>query len=84
MQNKKKKADRKGRNANNNLQELKRHVSFSANVALLEASARNDPDEGKSSLDWCWYICEEKQLTQYMHSFMIYTILISVLILIYH
>lgn len=45
MQNKKKKADRKGRNANNNLQELKRHVSFSANVALLEASARNDPDE---------------------------------------
>ncbi|XP_020774208.1 protein phosphatase 1 regulatory inhibitor subunit 16B [Boleophthalmus pectinirostris] len=45
MQNKKKKADRKGRCINNNQQESKRHVSFAANVALLEASARNDPDE---------------------------------------
>ncbi|XP_008283520.1 protein phosphatase 1 regulatory inhibitor subunit 16B [Stegastes partitus] len=46
MQNKKRKADKKGRNANNLQQpELKRHVSFAASVALLEASARNDPDE---------------------------------------
>ncbi|XP_072308722.1 protein phosphatase 1 regulatory inhibitor subunit 16B [Eucyclogobius newberryi] len=45
MQNKKKKADKKGRCINNNQQEAKRHVSFAANVALLEASARNDPEE---------------------------------------
>lgn len=45
MQNKKRKADKKGRNANLQ-QESKRHVSFAASVALLEASARNDPDEG--------------------------------------
>lgn len=46
MQNKKRKADKKGRNASNLQQpELKRHVSFAASVALLEASARNDPDE---------------------------------------
>ncbi|XP_070815423.1 protein phosphatase 1 regulatory inhibitor subunit 16B isoform X2 [Chaetodon trifascialis] len=45
MQNKKRKADKKGRNANNLPQESKRHVSFAASVALLEASARNDPDE---------------------------------------
>uniref|UniRef100_A0A8D0AHS2 Protein phosphatase 1 regulatory subunit 16A n=1 Tax=Sander lucioperca TaxID=283035 RepID=A0A8D0AHS2_SANLU len=46
MQNKKRKADKKGRNANNLHQaESKRHVSFAASVALLEASARNDPDE---------------------------------------
>lgn len=46
MQNKKRKADKKGRNANNLQQsETKRHVSFAASVALLEASARNDPDE---------------------------------------
>lgn len=62
MQNKKKKADRKGRNANNNLQELKRHVSFSANVALLEASARNDPDEE------CSDPAEEQPLGQKGHS----------------
>uniref|UniRef100_A0A3B3ZVJ0 Protein phosphatase 1 regulatory subunit 16A n=1 Tax=Periophthalmus magnuspinnatus TaxID=409849 RepID=A0A3B3ZVJ0_9GOBI len=45
MQNKKKKADKKSRCINNNQQESKRHVSFAANVALLEASARNDPEE---------------------------------------
>ncbi|KAK9528749.1 hypothetical protein VZT92_012895 [Zoarces viviparus] len=45
MQNRKRKADKKGRNANNLQQEAKRHVSFAASVALLEASARNDPDE---------------------------------------
>uniref|UniRef100_A0A665SVF4 Protein phosphatase 1 regulatory subunit 16A n=1 Tax=Echeneis naucrates TaxID=173247 RepID=A0A665SVF4_ECHNA len=46
MQNKKRKADKKGRNASNLQQaESKRHVSFAASVALLEASARNDPDE---------------------------------------
>ncbi|XP_068171401.1 protein phosphatase 1 regulatory inhibitor subunit 16B [Antennarius striatus] len=45
MQNKKRKADKKGRNANNYQQESKKHVSFAASVALLEASARNDPDE---------------------------------------
>ncbi|XP_056252150.1 protein phosphatase 1 regulatory inhibitor subunit 16B [Seriola aureovittata] len=46
MQSKKRKADKKGRNANNLQQaESKRHVSFAASVALLEASARNDPDE---------------------------------------
>nr|XP_057910660.1 protein phosphatase 1 regulatory inhibitor subunit 16B [Doryrhamphus excisus] len=46
MQNKKRKADKKGRNANG-LQhaESKRRVSFAASVALLEASARNDPEE---------------------------------------
>ncbi|XP_062271621.1 protein phosphatase 1 regulatory inhibitor subunit 16B [Scomber scombrus] len=46
MQNKKRKADKKARNGNNFQQsESKRHVSFAASVALLEASARNDPDE---------------------------------------
>uniref|UniRef100_A0A8C6T5Q0 Protein phosphatase 1 regulatory subunit 16A n=1 Tax=Neogobius melanostomus TaxID=47308 RepID=A0A8C6T5Q0_9GOBI len=45
MQNKKKKADKKSRCINNNQQESRRHVSFAANVALLEASARNDPEE---------------------------------------
>ncbi|XP_077582833.1 protein phosphatase 1 regulatory inhibitor subunit 16B [Stigmatopora nigra] len=46
MQNKKRKADRKGRNANGyHHAEVKRRVSFAASVALLEASARNDPDE---------------------------------------
>ncbi|XP_032370757.1 protein phosphatase 1 regulatory inhibitor subunit 16B [Etheostoma spectabile] len=46
MQNKKRKADKKGRNANNLHQaESKRHVSFAASVALLEASSRNDADE---------------------------------------
>ncbi|XP_060899242.1 protein phosphatase 1 regulatory inhibitor subunit 16B [Labrus mixtus] len=46
MQNKKRKADKKGRNANNLQQsDIKRRVSFAASVALLEASARNDPDE---------------------------------------
>nr|XP_061814480.1 protein phosphatase 1 regulatory inhibitor subunit 16B-like isoform X2 [Nerophis lumbriciformis] len=46
MQNKKRKADRKGRNANGYQHtEVKRRVSFAASVALLEASARNDPDE---------------------------------------
>ncbi|XP_071759937.2 protein phosphatase 1 regulatory inhibitor subunit 16B [Centroberyx gerrardi] len=46
MQNKKRKADKRGRNANNHQHlESKRHVSFAASVALLEASARNDPDE---------------------------------------
>uniref|UniRef100_A0A3Q3LVB9 Protein phosphatase 1 regulatory subunit 16A n=1 Tax=Mastacembelus armatus TaxID=205130 RepID=A0A3Q3LVB9_9TELE len=46
MQNKKRKADKKGRNASGLHQaESKKHVSFAASVALLEASARNDPDE---------------------------------------
>ncbi|XP_070758500.1 protein phosphatase 1 regulatory inhibitor subunit 16B [Enoplosus armatus] len=45
MQSKKRKADKKGRNVNSLQQESKRHVSFAASVALLEASARNDPDE---------------------------------------
>lgn len=45
MQNKKRKADKKSRNASSLQQESKRHVSFAASVALLEASARNDPDE---------------------------------------
>ncbi|XP_061689173.1 protein phosphatase 1 regulatory inhibitor subunit 16B-like isoform X1 [Syngnathoides biaculeatus] len=46
MQHKKRKADRKGRNANGYQHaEAKRRVSFAASVALLEASARNDPDE---------------------------------------
>ncbi|XP_013860226.1 protein phosphatase 1 regulatory inhibitor subunit 16B isoform X1 [Austrofundulus limnaeus] len=44
MQNKKRKADKKGRLVNS-LQESRRRVSFAASVALLEASARNDPDE---------------------------------------
>ncbi|XP_037831299.1 protein phosphatase 1 regulatory inhibitor subunit 16B isoform X2 [Kryptolebias marmoratus] len=46
MQNKKRKADKKGRCANSLHQsEARRRVSFAASVALLEASARNDPDE---------------------------------------
>ncbi|XP_005805321.1 protein phosphatase 1 regulatory inhibitor subunit 16B isoform X2 [Xiphophorus maculatus] len=46
MQNKKRKADKKSRNLNSLQQsESKRRVSFAASVALLEASARNDPDE---------------------------------------
>nr|XP_020453459.1 protein phosphatase 1 regulatory inhibitor subunit 16B [Monopterus albus] len=46
MQNKKRKADKKGRIFNHLYQtESKRRVSFAASVALLEASARNDPDE---------------------------------------
>lgn len=45
MQNKKKKADKKSRCINNNQQDARKHVSFAANVALLEASARNDPEE---------------------------------------
>lgn len=45
MQNKKKKADKKSRCINNNQQDSRKHVSFAANVALLEASARNDPEE---------------------------------------
>ncbi|KAM8914417.1 protein phosphatase 1 regulatory inhibitor subunit 16B isoform 1-T3 [Spinachia spinachia] len=46
MQSRKRKADKKGRVASH-LQpaEAKRRVSFAASVALLEASARNDPDE---------------------------------------
>ncbi|XP_068598862.1 protein phosphatase 1 regulatory inhibitor subunit 16B [Brachionichthys hirsutus] len=45
MQNKKRKADKKGRSAGNLQQGSKRRVSFAASVALLEASARNDADE---------------------------------------
>ncbi|XP_034022002.1 protein phosphatase 1 regulatory inhibitor subunit 16B [Thalassophryne amazonica] len=45
MQNKKRKADKKGRFINLQHSEHKKHVSFSASVALLEASTRNDPDE---------------------------------------
>lgn len=49
MQNKKRKADKKGRSINSLQQsECRRRVSFAASVALLEASARNDPDEGNS------------------------------------
>eukprot|EP00063_Salmo_salar_P014607 XP_013989442.1 PREDICTED: uncharacterized protein LOC106566116 [Salmo salar] len=45
MQNKKRKAEKR-RNANHaTAMEAKRHVSFAASVALLEASARNDPEE---------------------------------------
>lgn len=52
MQNKKRKADKKARNANSLQQESKRHVSFAASVALLEASARNDPDEGRGRQEY--------------------------------
>ncbi|XP_047439001.1 protein phosphatase 1 regulatory inhibitor subunit 16B [Mugil cephalus] len=46
MQSKKRKADKKGRGASSLYYSgAKRHVSFAASVALLEASARNDPDE---------------------------------------
>lgn len=48
MQSKKRKADKKARNANSLQHEHKKHVSFAASVALLEASARNDPEEGKT------------------------------------
>lgn len=49
MQNKKRKADkRRGGGAHGNMVENRRRVSFSASVALLEASARNDTDEGKA------------------------------------
>lgn len=43
MQNKKRKADK--RRGHGNLLENRRRVSFAASVALLEASARNDPGE---------------------------------------
>ncbi|KAL0191865.1 hypothetical protein M9458_014563 [Cirrhinus mrigala] len=43
MQNKKRKADK--RRGHGNLLENRKRVSFAASVALLEASARNDPDE---------------------------------------
>ncbi|XP_016431341.1 protein phosphatase 1 regulatory inhibitor subunit 16B [Sinocyclocheilus rhinocerous] len=43
MQNKKRKADK--RRGHGNLRENHRRVSFAASIALLEASARNDPDE---------------------------------------
>lgn len=53
MQNKKRKADKKGRIANSLQQsESKKRVSFAASVALLEASARNDPDEGERSTEY--------------------------------
>lgn len=62
MQNKKRKADKRGRNANNLQQtETKRHVSFAASVALLEASARNDPDEGKGSKEYLRCVQIRKQ-----------------------
>ncbi|CAF96498.1 unnamed protein product [Tetraodon nigroviridis] len=48
MQSKKRKADKKARSANSLQQDHKKHVSFAASVALLEASARNDPDEVRS------------------------------------
>lgn len=48
MQSKKRKAEKKARSANSLQQECKKHVSFAASVALLEASARNDPEEGRT------------------------------------
>lgn len=48
MQSKKRKAEKKARGANGLQQECKKHVSFAASVALLEASARNDPEEGRT------------------------------------
>lgn len=48
MQSKKRKADKKARNANSLQYGYKKHVSFAASVALLEASARNDPEEGRT------------------------------------
>ncbi|KAG7267096.1 hypothetical protein CRUP_011202, partial [Coryphaenoides rupestris] len=46
MQSKKRKAERKGRGGgNSHLLKARRHVSFAASVALLEATARNDPEE---------------------------------------
>ncbi|KAL6112245.1 ppp1r16b [Pungitius sinensis] len=46
MQSRKRKADKKGRSGGNaHAAETRRRVSFAASVALLEASARNDPDE---------------------------------------
>lgn len=48
MQSKRRKADKKARSATSLQQEYKKYVSFAASVALLEASARNDPDEGRT------------------------------------
>uniref|UniRef100_A0A6Q2Y2Q5 Protein phosphatase 1 regulatory subunit 16A n=1 Tax=Esox lucius TaxID=8010 RepID=A0A6Q2Y2Q5_ESOLU len=45
MQNKKRKADKRRTVNHAAATESKHHVSFAASVALLEASARNDPDE---------------------------------------
>ncbi|XP_051569047.1 protein phosphatase 1 regulatory inhibitor subunit 16B [Myxocyprinus asiaticus] len=46
MQNKKRKTDKRRANGNHgNIAENRKRVSFAASVALLEASARNDPDE---------------------------------------
>ena len=64
MQSKKRKADKQRRGGGLSAlhAENRKRVSFSASVALLEASARNDPDEGKIStrtgpdstcLQWC-------------------------------
>lgn len=68
MQHKKRKADKKGRGLNS-LQraEFKKHVSFTASVALLEASARNDPDEGKDIMSQLYksqhFFLKEYQIT---------------------
>ncbi|XP_051562060.1 protein phosphatase 1 regulatory inhibitor subunit 16B-like [Myxocyprinus asiaticus] len=46
MQNKKRKADKRCANGNHgNIAANRKRVSFAASVALLEVSARNDPDE---------------------------------------
>lgn len=69
MQSKKRKAEKKGRNASNLQQsESKRHVSFAASVALLEASARNDPDEGTCSQWYNMNICSVSYIRQTLYS----------------
>jgi len=56
MQSKKRKAERKGRGGggNSHLLKARRHVSFAASVALLEATARNDPEEGTEECFGVW------------------------------
>uniref|UniRef100_A0A8C2JTX0 ANK_REP_REGION domain-containing protein n=1 Tax=Cyprinus carpio TaxID=7962 RepID=A0A8C2JTX0_CYPCA len=71
MQNKKRKADK--RRGHGNLRENHRRVSFAASIALLEASARNDPDEVRYLLknNLSPDLCNEDGLTA-LHQCIVY------------
>ncbi|KAI2663960.1 Protein phosphatase 1 regulatory inhibitor subunit 16B [Labeo rohita] len=62
MQNKKRKADK--RRGHGNLLENRKRVSFSASVALLEASARNDPDEASVAARTPKLLCGGERVLQ--------------------
>ncbi|XP_026866541.2 protein phosphatase 1 regulatory inhibitor subunit 16B isoform X2 [Electrophorus electricus] len=66
MQNRKRKTDRRRGNGNHgNAAEIRKRVSFAANVALLEASARNDLQEVRYLLKYSVSpdLCNEDGLT---------------------